>query len=145
MRAWMLIKSIRFLHWVQNFFKFYTNFRLMISWLYCVLLLQKLLIFTGKKKKKRLKCRNCSAVILWWQERCTSMQVYSYVTHNCSETIFKTGLKEITRMTHRSCRLTNLFGLHAGEVEGCRDHAAATEAGGERGAEHRLPIPLSSR
>lgn len=52
MRAWMLIKSIRFLHWVQNFFKFYTNFRLMISWLYCVLLLQKLLIFTGKKKKK---------------------------------------------------------------------------------------------
>lgn len=138
-------KSIRFLRRVHNFCKFYTYFRLMISWLYCVLLLQKLLIFAEKKKEeKRLKCRNCSAVILWWQERCTSMQVYSYLTHNCLETIFKTGLKEITRTTERSCCLTNLLGLHAGSVEGCRDLAAAAEARGERGAEHRIGFPVHS-
>lgn len=75
-----------------------------------------------REKKRRLKCGNRSAVIFWWQERCTSMQVYSYVTHNCSETIFKTGLKEITRTTQRGCHLTNLLGLHAGKAEGCRDH-----------------------
>lgn len=98
----------------------------MISWLYCVLLLQKLLIFAGeKKKKRRLNCRNWSAAILWWQERCSSMQVYSYVTHNCSETIFKTGLKEITGMIQRSCLLTNLLGWHARKVEESRDRSCS--------------------
>lgn len=71
------------------------------------------------------------------------MQVYSYVTRNCSETIFKTGLKEITRTTQRSCRLTNLLGLHAGKLRGVGTMAAAPEAGAERGVEHHLPSPLS--
>lgn len=53
------------------------------------------------------------------------MQVYSYVTHNCSETIFKTGLKEITGMIQRSCLLTNLLGWHARKVEESRDRSCS--------------------
>lgn len=121
----------------------------MISWLYCILLLQKLLIFAGKKKKKeRLKCRNHRAVILWWQERGTSMQVCSFVIHSCSKTSKQTnkqtGLKEIARTTEQSCCLVNLLRLDTGKEE-CRDHTAVIIAGGPAGwrrAEHCVLIML---
>jgi len=62
-----------------------------------------------------------------------------------AQKLFKTRLKEITRMTQRSCNLTNLLGLRAGKVpRAVGTTVAATEAGGRRGAEHYLPSLLGS-
>lgn len=138
-------KSIRFLHRVHNFCKFYTYFRLMISWLYCVLLLQKLLIFAEKKGKKK-KDWNVEAVVLLFSGDRKDAPACRFILmwHIIAQKLFlKLGWKKSQGRHREAVVWQTCLGCMQGKLRGAGTMAAAPEAGAERGAEHHLPSPLS--